>query len=1258
MPTHPERPAHHHLITSRLPLWARHAHPGHWDALRDRHLPEQGLPGHEAGWFANAAPDLREAVLASQTCLRRAQDVLARALKGLKQIAEFAEPLLRQRLQREHGFTATLADSELLSVQQKWHWQGGVYTNHHERQGLLQAALQNFSEDPGFGKFSAVALRADIRVQTAAVQGSVFIGPDVPAASVELPSETYQVRALPLSPTSFARTCRQLDLGERYQAHLRDIFEDPQRRATLHQQAVEVHKGRLRVAADLGYLRHAVSGAAMEVIASMLDGQASPCWQVSVFGIVLHEMLVIDAGAAGLLLYMPGSAHALRQFATLHALSTALSRDLLDATALKVFMAYLPLARKADFMRVLEQNRGGDLHLRRLAIIRPLFDFLQDEHLARLKAEARLLAIPTADADELARKDRVAQWESIGLNVITLAGFFIPMVGTLLLAVTACQVLDEVYEGYQAWSIGDRDLALRHCQAAGLNLAVLGGLHLAGQIVPRLLDSPLIESLDAVRLDDGERRLWKPDLAPYRSQVQLPSDLPANSLGQYVHDNRHFIRIESGLYEQRFDSISGQWRLIHPSDPEGFQPRLEHNGQGAWRCEHEQPQAWSYATLVRRLGLVAHDLSDAERVMAGQISGVDKAWLQRVHLGNQPAPLLLADTLERMTAYRTAALVPGRMRTEAFRQFYEGTPVADPAVNRLRARYQRLTDPLCRRLLDRLSSSQRLAWDTFGQLPPGLESDIEQLHSDLPMARAMEGLYLPASADTDSDRLTFACLERLPGWPAQLRLELRGASPQGPLLASAGTGAQQARTVRTILKTAEGYEPYRGERPAPAPQDPDLCGVVLQVLSPEHRQALAFEATSLRQQLQALAGENRSDLNKQLWISVRNRHAPRWLRGGAPTDYPVSTLRASLIARYRRLYPRATEAEFEAILRRWRRQFRTPETELERLEDRLVELREQLTLWARVHPRRLPAVGRLIDTWRKNDGLALANGGLIPALTLEDLSLENADLAALELPDDFAHVEVLNLMNNRDLSQLPLSFIQRFPGTRHLYLNHCRFDGLPPVPDPAKVVWLDLQGNRITWDARNQAELERFVNLRVLDMSENPLITPPYLGGLPRLHSLFLNHCSLTELPRGLGGVHEPLAMDLSDNQFIRLPDNLQLSREAAQSMRLESPWLSPEVHGQIAAYYETHEVDLLVADIDYEPLLDLADEDQWQIWRRLPLQYRRDLRSVAQSDYYTQHYDRAHAELWQRLRLIDTDPVFRARALGEPADQLLHLTT
>lgn len=1248
---------HHHLITSRLPTWSHRASPDHWHALRTSHTPQQGLPGAEADWFANAAPDLREAVLASQARLRHAQDALARSLKALKQIVEFAEPLLTEHLKNDHGFTASLRDSELLRVHQTWHWRGGVYTNSHERQSLLQAALQNFSDDPGFGAHSALALRADSSVQPITVEGAVVVSPDVPAAAIALPSEHYQVTPLPLSPAAFAQTCRQLDLGERYQAHLRAVFEHPQHQQTIQQQAIAVHQGQLRVAADLGYLRHQLSGAATDVLDALLNGQAPQCWQASLFGIRLHDVLIIDASAAGLLLYTPGSVYPLRQFATLAALTTALGTDLRDAQTLKTFMAYVPLDRKADFTRVLAQNRGADPHLERLAVTGPVFEFLQNDHLARLKAEARLLAIPTADADEQARERRRAQWASIGLDALTLAGFFIPVVGTLMLAVTACQVLDEVYEGYQAWSIGDRDLALRHCEAAGLNLALLSGFYVAGQIVPKLFNSPLMESLDAVPLDDGQRRLWKPGLAPYRSEVALPDELAANPLGQYAQGNRHFIRIDSHLYEQRLEATHGQWRLLNPADPQAYQPRLEHNHQGAWRAEHEQPQDWTYATLVRRLGLGHHTLNDAELDMAEHISAVDKAQLQHVHLSNQPAPILLADTLDRLAAARQAALAPGEAHAQAFRRAYEGTPVTEPALERLRARYRRLSDPLARRLLNRLSPSERTAWEDEAQLPPALESDIRQLHSDLPLARAMEGMYLPALASDDSERLTFACLGRLPGWPAPLRVELRGASPEGPLLASAG--AAQAQTVRTVLKTAEGYEPYLGERPAPVAQAPDVCSAILRSLSSEDRAAMGVstdDAANLRQQLQTLARKHRNDLNQQLWSPLRDRYVHRGLRGGAPTEYPVSSLRASFISRYRRLYPRATDAEIEATLRTWRRQLNVPEIELHRLEERLGELRERLFRWAQADARRQPAVQNLIDAWRQNEVMALVDGSTIPVLNLRRLSLTTADLATLELPDDFAHVEVLNLMNNPELSELPPQFIARFAGARHLYLNHCRFDHVPTVPHPDTVKWLDLQGNRITWDARNQTALDRFAQLSVLDLSDNPLIQAPNLSRTPGLHSLFLNACSLTELPQGLEAVREPLAMDLSDNQFIRLPENLQLSPETGQLMRLESPWLSAAVHDQIAAYYEAHGVDLLVADTDYEELLDLADETQWQIWRRLPLQYRRDLRAVADTAFYADHVDQANAALWQHLQRMDSDPAFRARALARPASEVLDL--
>ena len=111
-----------------------------------------------------------------------------------------------------------------------------------------------------------------------------------------------------------------------------------------------------------------------------------------------------------------------------------------------------------------------DLHLTTELIAAPVFAFLHDDHVARLQAEAADLAVPTAAVDAKARQRRIAQWQSLGMDALMLAGFFVPGVGTLMTGVMACQLLGDVYEGYQAWHVGDRHLALQHLEAVGLNL--------------------------------------------------------------------------------------------------------------------------------------------------------------------------------------------------------------------------------------------------------------------------------------------------------------------------------------------------------------------------------------------------------------------------------------------------------------------------------------------------------------------------------------------------------------------------------------------------------------------------------------------------------------------------------------------------------------------------------------------------------------------------------------------------------------------
>jgi hypothetical protein len=299
---------------------------------------------------------------------------------------------------------------------------------------------------------------------------------------------------------------------------------------------------------------------------------------------------------------------------------------------------------------------------------------------------------------------------------------------------------------------------------------------------------------------------------------------------------------------------------------------------------------------------------------------------------------------------------------------------------------------------------------------------------------------------------------------------------------------------------------------------------------------------------------------------------------------------------------------------------------------------------------------RILNAWRHNSARVLANGERVPNLDLADLELENHDLATLILPDGFSHVADLDLSGNTLLSELPPQWLQRLPELNRLSLNRCRFARLPALDQPQTLHWLDMDHNRIGWDSQAQATLEQFTGLRILDLSGNPLLTAPDMTRMPGVGSLFLVNCGLTRLPQGLQHLQSPLIIDLSENQFQRLPTGFILPPANADALSLESEALSPLIREQIEEYFQSHGADLLVADTDYEPLLADASAQRLQLWERVPLHYRRALRELIEDISDSDQRDAGIEALWQCLERMDRDPRFREHALGSPASLLLDL--
>ncbi|QXI45691.1 MULTISPECIES: leucine-rich repeat domain-containing protein [Pseudomonas] len=1271
----PANNPHQTVLEAQLPQWARQATPEQWATLPRT----QVAPWQAQDWFANSPPDLRQAVRASSTRLLHAQAALAHSLQGLKQITEFAEPLLQGRL-AHHGIQA-LRSTELLRVERTWHWGGMRYLYRHQRHNLLQAALQNFADDEAFTAESAIALSGNIQVTAVEVQGSVTLGMQVPVAHFPLKSERYRVERLPLAPSAFATLCRELDLGGAYQAHLEQHFARPTTRAL----AIKVQKNRLRLAADLAYLRHLVDGSTRDQVEQLLQGGEVKCWQLALFGITLHEVMLIDTGRAGLALYLPGHDPALRQCSNLEAVHDALATLLLEADARQAFSAYISQDQRAHFLDLLQQNLDAtgnsapdrtwqraaqaDLRPTRLAITAEPFGHYQDLHLDRLKHEASLLAVPTAAADASARARRLEAWESLGLDALNIAGFFIPGVGTLMLAVTACQLLGEAFEGYEAWQEGDRHLALRHLEAVGLNLALIGGFATAAKVVPKLFNSPLMESLQQVRGRDGRYRLWNEDLTPYRSAQVLPEHLQANPLGQYLYEGRHFIRMDGHLFEQRFDNDLQQWRVVHPDTPDAWQPPLTHNGQGAWRGQHEHPELWPFAQLARRLGDAYRAFTPDQLAQAGRLCGIDAAQLRRVHLEGLATPPLLLDALQRMAAQAEVEVLAGKAPPGLFERLYNGDAAITPPTQKLLDTYPRLSPALARRLLAPLDEAELLAWQQRSQLPVRVRQSLEQVHSELPLVRALEGLLQPARANSASERLLFSALDAMPGWPGDVRLELCGASPAGVRLDQ--VGSDRATTLYRVIKTVDGYEAYLGDRPAPALRDHDLCRAVEQALPAAQRQTLGLlteDGSTLRQRVLAWADQHRATLAQRLWGHRALLRRPKGaLYGGRPLapEPHQPRLAGSLAGAYRRLYPDASDQEFENWLGNdednpYLDDLRSPTQRLRDLQQRLDSLRRDLREWARPDPQRTHqrqrAIRPILNAWQRLSTVALEGGGRLHSLDLSGLELDNQALASLPLPNDFSHVEHLSLSYNRSLSQLPGGFFQRFPNLQRLLLTDCRFDTLPRLSNPAQLSWLDMEGNRITWDAQAQQTLDSCFGLVVLDLSGNPLLQAPDLRGLAYLKTLFLNNCTLSELPRGLELVTEPIILDIGDNQLLRLPEGFNVPRPVADALRLESDWLGAPVLAQIEAYNATHQVDLLVNAGDYLEFFEQTGPAEAALWQRLPLQYRRDLRPLLEGEPFLSHPQHARAEFWRRLALIDADPALRQEWLTHPPYNLFNL--
>jgi Leucine-rich repeat (LRR) protein len=716
-PSIPAEPGFHvPFIKSRLPDWTRHLVTPHLQAMTQARNPARRFIKAYPELYAKAPQALRQALLDSQAQSNASNQALATTLKDFKGITEFAKPLLTDALQKKFGQAPDIVNTALFHMRSP---------NLAEEQPLLQAALRNFEQDDSFDGVALQETSA--LAPAGALERHYYDhSKHYPFAKVRY-SIRDKLSIKPAEFASLCRELDVGKQYQDHLSAVFDAPDKAatvrQQTITANKNRMRVQAHIARIRSDIDAADYATVLAILDGDSpGRLDAEPIIYSRLEVLGSALNDVLIIGAASrrhrhtlqnpwlsalAGspalgnlipdsrIIVYIPGDPISpLKAYACAREFAQDLAIKLRTAGYQRFFAGFVAQDESGRFVHRLKRqlkvhkwdpapvypgppynpdafrngmyvevwNENLDLGMDEVFIDEEVFGACYEFHLARVKSNARLLAVPTAEVDHAAWNTRLKHFAEWGLTVLNVAAFFVPGLGEVMLAVTALQLSYEVYQGAQAWKEGDAEEAWEHFKSVVQNVAFMAVLGAAASKAPPIVNSRFVNGMSRISTPFGEPRLWSPDLAPYKSSVSLEG-LEPNAMGQYKVGDKTYIRHEGNVYEKTFDPALKKWRIQHPSDPQAYQPILQHNQLGAWRHTLERPLEWDRPTLLRRMGPSMEDFSDAQLQQIAEASGVSDDALRQMHIDQQPPPPLLAETIRAFKADQQASQLIDRIRT-------------------------------------------------------------------------------------------------------------------------------------------------------------------------------------------------------------------------------------------------------------------------------------------------------------------------------------------------------------------------------------------------------------------------------------------------------------------------------------------------------------------------------------------------------------------------------------------------------------------
>lgn len=602
----------------------------------------------------------------------------------------------------------------------------------------------------------------------------------------------------------------------------------------------------------------------------------------------------------------------------------------------------------------------------------------------------------------------------------------------------------------------------------------------------------------------------------------------------------------------------------------------------------------SRVDLLRGVGAPAGTFSDEVLAQIGKVSAVDDDMLRLMQAGRAPTPLL-ADIIERfridqeVMAQTDSSATPGQL----FNQRYQALQQSEHEwVQLFQRQYPELPRTAVEQLLDSYGVDFKAAPDATEarRLFRQLDSKAHQYQQHVRLNRAYEGLFLRSIDNPESATLALHSLKKLHGWPKGLRMDVRDGSIAGRLLDR--SGPLDTADVRTLIKSGADYRSI--DPVTHAAVATDFYKAVAAALTRDERSALGLVSGDMGAQLKLKISErplSRSEL--MLGLGRMDSGLPfeaQGLRGGGYPDTLQDRALTHQVLRLqlKEIYPEFSDSEADEVLQRLGSGV---QRHLENLRQQTHQLYSDIDTW-------IDQVGVDIDEMDipflqmgdpgteglTHAQLAVQNAHLIQDTLRQEAGVRNeladdliniwrkrapqqashysgnhADGFVVNMShEDYHRLPVLNVRFN-DVIELNLQnfqlteretlngFLERFPNLRTLNLQDTdlrlpNLNGeleaaLPPtIAQLQHLRVLNLRSTQMTFGETTAAQLSSLTDLQSLDLSENPLGVPPMVLGMNRLRSLNLNSTGITTCPVGIMDQPYLTTLDLRNNGIRRVP--------------------------------------------------------------------------------------------------------------------------